>query len=128
MLRPYLIHLRSLFSSQPRPVAFLEFLTAPAGAGIVATDAGVGIRRERGLGHTATGARFGRWSRRRRIAARDQTVGRRFGRDHGGRAPRAAGQAAGGTRDGARRTTARRAPATSRRPDLDLQFEPPLGE
>src|SRR6266487_257782 len=121
MLRPYMIHLRTPFASRPGSVAFLELLPAAARTGIVAAHAGVGTRRKRRLGDSsATAALHGR---RRWLATRDKTVGGRFGRHHRRLAAARSRQPAGGPGDAATRR-----PLTTRRPDLDLQLEPPLRE
>src|ERR1044072_7302627 len=76
-------------------VALLELLAAPAGAWIVAADAGIRIRRKRGLGHSALPALDGR---RGRLVACDETVGRRVRCHHRrrGTAGRGGGAARGG--------------------------------
>src|SRR5256885_7069888 len=110
---------------QGRSVTLLELLAAAAGTGIVAADAGVRIRRKRRFGDPASStALHRRW---RRLAARNQTVRSRFGRDHRGLPARAAGQSPGWTCDAATGRSLRSGLAR-RRADLDLQLEPALGE
>src|ERR1041385_4604412 len=89
-------------------VALLELLAAPAGAWIVAADAGIGIRRKRRFGHSTA---LPALHRRR------------------GRPGRGGGQPAGGT-GGAAGGRARTALTAGRGGGayLDLQLEPALGE
>src|ERR1051326_3574378 len=91
-------------------VALLELLAAPAGAWIVAADAGIGIRRKRRFGHSTALPALHR--RRGRLVAGDETVGRRFRCHHRRRGTaRRAGQTAGGAGDAATGPARRGAPA-----------------
>jgi len=56
-------------------MAFLELLAAAARARIVAADAGIGIRDERGLGDPRTPPLDRGWGR---LSARDEAIGGRF--------------------------------------------------
>src|SRR5436190_11771299 len=113
---------------QGRSVTLLELLAAAAGAGIVAADADVRICGECRLRYAPRPPRRAALHRRwRRLAARNQTVRSRFGRDHRGLPARAAGQSPGWTRDAATGRSLRSGLAR-RRADLDLQLEPALGE
>src|SRR5207247_9385733 len=124
MLRPYPSPSRPLMS-EPRTVALLELLAAAAGTRVVAADAGVRVGSDTG-------------SNRRRLGgdgriATHETIDRRLARDHG-RGAAGGGpfdQPGSGTRRRARgrpATRTGRCPALGRRPDLDLELEPALGE